>query len=213
MDTKKRMLFPDLLSIEISADPYRIVPMTLSHALDMKKWGRHASNLYREYNYSDLSETELRRWHERRQTHDHQYFAIEDESGRCVGFIGLKEIRKIRRSAVLGFAVDQSKIGRGVGSKAFASFLPAYFGVLGFRTMDLFMYTYNERAYRIYKKLGFTLVDRTVDEIKNPDNFPSPDELAQYPDSFIKTKHGYYFEVYRMRLTRAAFLAGGGHEI
>lgn len=191
--------------VRIEMGEYAIVPMALHHALSMRSWGKHESALYREYNYADLTESEMRGWYAVRSTRENRYYAIEDAEHRCVGFIGLKEINRLRKRATLGFAVDKNRLDQGIGTEAMRQFLPVFFGELGFQSMILFLYEYNERAYRVYQKLGFTLVDKTVDEIRNRENFPTEEELRRYSDAFIPTREGYFFTVFQMRLTKSEF--------
>lgn len=185
--------------------------MEPADAQDLKTWKSHASALYREYNYAQYDGEMLALWYRERNNRSNRYFAIRNEEERCIGFIGLKEIRRVRKISTLGFALDLRETGRGLGTKAMREFLPIYFEALGFRAMELFVYAYNENAVAVYKKLGFELVDMTVDEILSPCNFPSAEELERYPDAFRRMGRGYDFTVYKMRLTAAEFAKGDRH--
>ena len=200
-----------LETVDIRVGPYRVVPMRISHALSMRKWGSHDSALYREYNYADLTDAQMHGWHAVRSTKSNFYYAIL-EGDACIGFIGLKEMNFLRRGATLGFAIDKNRIGEGLGSRVMAAFLPVYFG-LGFNAMNLFVYGYNTRAFNLYTKLGFSVIEKTVEEIRNPDNFPSEAEVEENPDAFIRLKESYLLEVYQMRLTRAEARSGGDYEV
>lgn len=176
-----------------------IVPMEEAHALALRHWGWHRSNLYREYNYGDLTEAQLRTWYRERNNRTNRYFTIlKDETVR--GFIGLKEISFLRKRAVLGFAVDKNLEGSGIGGTALRAFLPVYFSDMGFSSMDLFVYAYNERAIRLYQKLGFQMINTTMDLFRNPENFPTDEEMREFGDAFYQIDGGVYAKVYQMRL-------------
>lgn len=185
--------------VTLTTDRLRLVPMTEAHALSMRNWGRHRSNLYREYNYCEMSEAELRAWFSQRCDRHNRYFSILVEDT-VRGFIGLKEISPLRRRSVLGFAVDRNLEGTGIGTAAMRAFLPVYFTDMGFSSMDLFVYAYNERAIRLYRKLGFRTIGTTMDLFSNPLNFPSEEEERACADCFYRTDGGVYAKVFQMRL-------------
>lgn len=185
--------------LTIRAGELLLLPMTEEHARSMRHWGRHASALYREYNYCEMTPQEMTEWFMERNNRSNRYFSILKD-GIVTGFIGLKEIAPIRKRSILGFAVDKNKEGTGIAGAAMRAFLPVYFADMGFSSMDLFVYAYNERAIRLYRKLGFHMVDTTMDLLRNPTNFPSEEEMQTHTDAFFQVKGGVYAKVYQMRL-------------
>ncbi len=81
-------------------------------------------------------------------------YAIEDENGRFIGSLSLREIRG-RESARLGITIGANDVGQGYGTDAIRTFLAYYFGELGFSTLYLDVSATNVRAIRCYEKCGF----------------------------------------------------------
>jgi diamine N-acetyltransferase len=81
-------------------------------------------------------------------------YAIEDEHGRFIGSVSLREI-KGRESARLGITIGADYVGQSYGTDAIRTFLAYYFEELGFATLYLDVSATNIRAIRCYKKCGF----------------------------------------------------------
>lgn len=78
----------------------------------------------------------------------------EDDS--LIGDIALQSIDPINRSANIRIAVSQAAHqGRGYGTEALELLLDYGFGILNLHRIELNVYAYNDRAARVYEKVGF----------------------------------------------------------
>lgn len=190
-----------LQDFSITGDGIRIVPFLREYLEALAQWDVHESNLYREYNYADYTREELEQWHAERTDRRNQYYAVFYEDA-LIGFVGLKQISWIRRSSVLGYAIDPKFAGKGLGTKVLDLFLHHYFKTLRFRSMELYVYAYNQRAIHMYEKLGFVIQGISYDVFHNPENFPSEDELKQYSEVLNQKKDHVLAQVLHMRIRR-----------
>jgi RimJ/RimL family protein N-acetyltransferase len=136
-----------------------------------------------------LSMTEEEQWWEGflQRQNDH-IFAIEAEDGTYVGNIGLHDIQRENRRAVLGIIIGEKAYwGRGYGADAIRAVLRWAFGYLNLNRVTLSVYSYNERAIRCYQKCGF--------------RHEGTMRQAHYVD-------GQYFDEWVMGVLRDEFLAG-----
>lgn len=81
--------------------------------------------------------------------------AIDDSAGMLLGRMHLRDIRLDLGEARLGIVLAPAFVGCGYGGAALGLFLPYFFGTLGFRRMVLDVQASNERAIRLYQRLGF----------------------------------------------------------
>jgi RimJ/RimL family protein N-acetyltransferase len=104
-----------------------------------------------------LSMTEEEKWWEgfvERQ--DDYIFAIESEDGTYIGNIGLHDLERENRKALLGIIIgDKGYWGQGYGTDAILTMLRWAFDYLNLTRVYLTVYAYNERAIRCYQKCGF----------------------------------------------------------
>lgn len=77
------------------------------------------------------------------------------ERTEVIGLLQLGRIRRPEADARLGIALGAPWVGHGYGHEALEVFLPAYFGQLGFKTLLLEVALVNERAIKLYRRLGF----------------------------------------------------------
>lgn len=77
------------------------------------------------------------------------------QADQVIGQLGLRQINRAAGSARIGIALGLPYIGQGYGAEALSAFGNAFFGPLGFRRMLLDVRAYNQRALRLYAKLGF----------------------------------------------------------
>lgn len=81
-------------------------------------------------------------------------WTIATHAGTIVGHVGIREIRP-RLSARLGIGFGAPFIGQGYGGEAMRAFLDHAFGRLRLQRLDLDVALHNERARRLYERLGF----------------------------------------------------------
>ena len=102
---------------------------------------------------------------------DNPIFGIwKNREKRLIGVISL-DVDKINNRALLGIYIGEEKEwGKGYGSEAVILALDYAFYVLGVHKVWLGLASYNKRAYKSYKKLGFKEVGRLRDHIKITDS-------------------------------------------
>ena len=81
---------------------------------------------------------------------------IVKRGGRLIGNIGLHQINKVTRCAMMGIALGDLKMAsKGFGTEAIRLMLDYGFGTLNMHRIELFVHDFNDRAQKAYKKLGF----------------------------------------------------------
>jgi RimJ/RimL family protein N-acetyltransferase len=92
----------------------------------------------------------------------HASFVIYDRATmRPIGTIGLPNINHAHRTAELGVGIGEKDCwGKGYGTEATRLILDYAFTVLGLHNVMLRVFSYNERAIRAYKKVGFKEIGR-----------------------------------------------------
>lgn len=135
----------------------------------IRPWQRHDEDVANEWpSYNDPFES---LWNLPRQwTVDDYWFsgfdsmstrrtwAVEDQPGRLVGRISLREVDERKGRARLGITFGAPFVGKGLGTEALRVFLDYYFTDLGFQVMVLDVAALNLRAVRCYERLGFRYV-------------------------------------------------------
>lgn len=82
-------------------------------------------------------------------------FGIETD-GKLIGLTSLDKINWISRNAYISIAIyDTNFWGRGIGEEATRLLLEYAFEYLNLYKINLEVYEYNERAIKLYKKIGF----------------------------------------------------------
>lgn len=144
--------------------------LTRADLQQMAAWRPFDDPLLAEANWPQQSIDDLNRWFTRCSQDPRRLLcAVTDETGRLIGSITLRE-REGRRSARLGVTLAADFVGQGFGTEALRLFLDHYFDELGFEKIVLDVAAYNQRAIRVYQKLGFVTVgrhERTVGRAAN----------------------------------------------
>jgi RimJ/RimL family protein N-acetyltransferase len=134
----------------------------------MTRWRPMADPLYQAFDLPHRSQAEQRAWFDER-VHDpsRRLYALEDEAGRVIGSLTLRDIHN-SHSARLGITLGADYVSRGYGTEALRTFLEAFFGSMGFQQMDLDVASINRRALRCYRSLGFREVGRRYEAAQHP---------------------------------------------
>ncbi|MEK5393113.1 GNAT family protein [Margalitia sp. FSL K6-0131] len=101
----------------------------------------------------------LQSWFAELTTTTNQYvFAIRTiESNQFIGYIELDGILWNQRVTGISIAIgDEKNRGKGYGKEAFELTLQFAFHELNLRRVQLTVFSYNQAAIQLYKKLGFT---------------------------------------------------------
>lgn len=82
-------------------------------------------------------------------------WTIAQHNGTVVGHLGIRDIEREAGSSMLGIGFGYPYTGQGYGQEALAGLLHQYFGPLGFATLRLEVALHNQRAVRLYERIGF----------------------------------------------------------
>ncbi len=81
---------------------------------------------------------------------------IHKENDKLIGNISLFNINKIHRNAEIGIFIGELKeTSKGYGTEAMRVLIDYGFNMLNLHRIDLYVFDFNERAIKAYKKLGF----------------------------------------------------------
>jgi RimJ/RimL family protein N-acetyltransferase len=97
----------------------------------------------------------------RRDPHHVVFTVYTREGDQPIGNVGLHDINWPDRNAELGVMIgERTEWGQGYATEAISLLLDYAFTILGLRMVFLRCIAYNERAYRLYERLGFRTVGR-----------------------------------------------------
>lgn len=103
------------------------------------------------------SRSELLTWVERHATAtDEAFFLIVDDADHCVGHVGLYKINHRVGSAEFAILLgDRGLWGKGLGKTITRQILALAFDQLNLRRIYLEVLSTNDRAYKLYRSIGF----------------------------------------------------------
>ena len=91
----------------------------------------------------------------------HLYAIVLKDTDTLIGNIGIEEIDNTSRTATIGmFIGDEGNRGKGFGSEALRLACRYAFDRLNMHSLHLWVFSFNERAMNMYKKVGFKEVGR-----------------------------------------------------
>ena len=91
-----------------------------------------------------------------KNNHEYDYAIVDLESDKLIGFIDLKKVDFISRTATLGVFIGREEyLSRGYGSDAIKLILNFGFNFLNLNNIKLEVLGFNIRAIKAYQKCGF----------------------------------------------------------
>ena len=99
--------------------------------------------------------------------------AVDDPDGNLIGYASLKPVAGPGDSMEIGLCFSADHIGQGWGCEAMELLLPWAIECLNLRRLILDVDEINQRAFRLYRRLGFTVSGQFWKKEKNP-------RLAEY---------------------------------
>ena len=92
---------------------------------------------------------------------EHNYSIIENNTNEVIGSCGFIELDHINQTAEAGIFIGNKKYwNKGYGTEAFQLLLDFGFKALNLHNIILKVYSFNERAIRIYNKIGFKKIGK-----------------------------------------------------
>ncbi|MDA3802745.1 MAG: GNAT family protein [Patescibacteria group bacterium] len=100
-----------------------------------------------------------------------KFFTITDD-GKPVGFMGLSNISKVNKNCDLFIIIGEDDYrGRGVGKIAMDWLIDYGFNTLKLHKINLGVFVDNIPAVKLYKKLGFKIEGKMIDEVKHKNKY------------------------------------------
>ncbi|WP_223068838.1 GNAT family N-acetyltransferase [Paenibacillus caui] len=85
-----------------------------------------------------------------------QLLIVLKDGDRVIGDIALQDVDYSNRNAHLRIAIfHEEECGKGYGTEAIKLLLSYGFGIMNLHRIELYVYSFNERAIRSYGKIGF----------------------------------------------------------
>lgn len=189
----------------INEDYIHFEPLKLDHVLKMRSWGRHQSPLFQDYNFDFKSEEDCKAFLLAKTLPPlNSYYAII-YAEEVIGFLGNKNINFLTKSSTLGLVLNPSLVGMGFGSKVLPKFLDFYFNEKSMKKMKLLVAAYNDRAMRLYEKVGFKKVSEHLEPYPNLVIDQSSKDYLDHKDAFVIRGKDYYNFVYKMEIRKEDF--------
>lgn len=195
----------------IKGNRITITSFELEDALKMREWGFHENPLFGDYNFPLVGYDKINKWY-RLKTFgiNKKYFAVYNKENRLVGYLGIKNIRRILREATLGIVFDPNYINRGYGTETLEVFLDYFFNVLNMKCLYLEVAKFNKRAIRVYEKIGFIVIDKYLGEFHNQNIDLKDSYFLQEKSSFVIKENKIYNYIYKMEIDKGTFDNLGG---
>lgn len=193
--------------MEIIGDRITIRPLSLEDVFNMKKWGMHKNPLLSDYNFPDMSDSQIRKWYDMKtRSFFNKYFGIALKDGRLIGYMGIKEIKLLRKESTLGIVFDPNFLNMGYGTETLKYFLRYYFTQMNMKRMYLEVSEFNNRAQKVYKKMGFENSGYYLEEFFDDDLDLNNPYFKDVQSCFVINEKKIYNYIYKMKLDKEVFL-------
>lgn len=189
---------------DIKGNRVTIKPLEVKDVYEMIHWGKHKDPLFKDYNFPVLNDEEVLRWYNyRTQKKDSKCFSVFDEKNEMIGYINLRNIRRIFRTAKLGIVFNPSVLNKGYGTEAIKLLLDYYFNRMKMKVMYLDVAKFNKRAIRCYEKNGFKIIREYKAKHGNFKNeLFDADSYLFYEDYFLIKNNVVYCTYFEMRVKK-----------
>ena len=186
-----------------------IRPLELKDVYEMKNWGFHKNPLLDDYNFPDMVDSQIKKWYKyKTNSFFNRYYGILNKDYRLIGYLGIKNIKFVRRESTLGLVLDPNYINKGYGTEALWEYLNYYFNQLKMKKMDLEVAEFNQRALKVYEKVGFRSIEYYLDEFHNQKLDLNDNYYLDNKSCFVLYNKRIYNYIYKMRLDKDVFNKG-----
>lgn len=170
------------------------------------QWGHHTDLRFLHYDFPELPETQLLDWYHAKKIPFFRWlYVAKDPDGKLLGYMTVKHINRLFKTAELGIVFDPGRLGKGYGSQAMVIFLRIFFGERKMRELRLRVADFNHRARKAYEKVGFEVYDTRKEAFEEQGrNF---ELILHHPEDFLMEGNILKTEFHLMRLTRERFTA------
>ncbi len=143
----------------IEFDGVKLLPIEYEDVVLLNKWKNDEGIFkYLGGGYRPTSLSQQKNWMDKltENTMENQRYMIVDEEEKKVGQIGLYQISNIHKTCSLGIYIgEKGKQGKGIASKAYKALENYAKSYLNIRKIHLEVVGENERAIKMYERLGF----------------------------------------------------------
>lgn len=170
------------------------------------KWGHHTDLRFLHYDFPDIPESQLMDWYHAKKIPVFRWlYGAKDSDGALLGYMTVKHINRLFRTAELGIVFDPGRLGQGYGTQSMIAFLRHYFFTKNMREIHLRVATFNVRAKRAYEKVGF--VEYQIRKEAFEEQGRSFELILNYPDDFSMDGNILMTEFCLMRMTSEQYMA------
>lgn len=193
--------------MEIIGKRITIRPLKVEDVFYMRNWGYHKNPLLSDYNFPIMTDRGIRKWYKiKTKSFFDKYYGVLNEDNRLIGYVGIKNIKFIRRESTLGIVFDPNYINMGYGTETLKHFLNYYFTDMKMKRMYLEVAEFNTRAYKLYENMGFVPVAYYLDEFFNHELDLNSSYYLKTKSCFVITDEKIYNYIYKMGLNKQDFL-------
>lgn len=128
--------------------------LTLDDVGEMVQWEENQDPLYYDYNFPRYNKREQNIWYQSKTKYGKICLAILAES-KLVGYISLRKINPIKKSAEMGIIIRPLYQNMGIGTMAISKMLDWYFNDFKYKKITLYVGKYNVKALACYESVGF----------------------------------------------------------
>ena len=117
--------------------------------------------------YTSIINVEAEREFLTKLSKEHNYSIIDIETNELIGSCGFIALDHLNQTAEAGiFIGNKNYWNKGYGTESFQLLLDYGFKALNLHNVMLMVYSFNERAIRIYKKLGFKIIGKRREALR-----------------------------------------------
>ncbi|WP_352418758.1 GNAT family N-acetyltransferase [Proteiniborus sp.] len=187
---------------DIRGSRIKIRPLRHEDVYRMQNWGKHDDPLFYDYNFPNLNDEEILQWYNYRISNKNsKSFSVFDEEDKMIGYISIKNIRKLMKTSRLGIVFDPTILNNGYGSEAIMILLEYYFNVMEMKTLYLDVAKFNKRAIRCYEKCGFKKIREYQAKYSNFRSELFDDNSYVWDEEFFSIKNNViYCRYYEMKV-------------
>ena len=192
--------------MEIKGKRITIRELKLEDVFNMKNWGFHENTLIEDYNFPPMNDKEIKLWYKMKTNRLFtKYYGVLNEDNQLIGYMGIKDIKVVRRESTLGIVLDPNNVDKGYGTEILDTFLQYYFTEMKMRKMILEVAEFNKRAYRVYEKIGFLPIGYYLDEFFDSELDLTDPYYLEAKSCFVITDKKIYNYIYKMIVDKKRF--------
>ena len=176
-------------------------------------WPAYTDPFHVHLNFDLSSFIEREKWlFARTMNAGRMYFAVEDEGGRFIGEMSLRDIDTSAKSARLGIHLASNMVSHGYGTEALRALLQHYFCGMEWEVMFLDVAAYNYRAIRLYERLHFEHLAPFWRRIAVDESVLTDPQFSEIRRFLRRTPQGLECLHYDMALTREKYVQTRGEK-